>query len=180
MQSLMRRRPLRRVIAGDQTGAEQAALFAAEACGIATGGWYEETNEHGWDGKPLFSMRTRFGLRPHAGGRPDRIRAHVLDSDATLRLGYDFLNTDDEICRRALELLGAEFLDFRLTSLSPTQEVSDWIVTKQIRTLHVTGNQERLEAPFVFIASLVFLIGLFRGLGYSPDECQLRALHVSD
>ncbi len=179
MPALLWRRPLRRVIAGGQAGAEQAGLFAAGACRIPTAGWYEEPNQPGWGGKLLLSMRARFGLRPHAGGRIDRIRAHVLDSDATLRLGYNFMIPADEICRRASESLGAEFLDVHLNSPSPIQDVVDWMVTRQVRTLHITGNQERSEAPFVFNASLEFLINLFWALGYTPDEGQLRALHIS-
>jgi hypothetical protein len=175
MASLSWHRPLTRIVSGGQAGAERAGLCAAEACGISTAGWFDESNHTTPEHRQDASVPARFGLRPHAGGRADRIRAHVLDSDATLRLGYNFTNLEDEISRRVLESLDTEFLDVRLDRLLPIQDAADWIVTRRIRTLHVTGNPERSLSALVFTASLAFLLDLFRTLGYAPDASRLRA-----
>lgn len=73
------------VVSGGQTGVDQAALRAARACGIATGGWAP----NGW--------LTEVGPAPWLAdyglieflepGYPARTSANARDSDATLWLG---------------------------------------------------------------------------------------------
>lgn len=166
---LVWRRPLERVISGGGPGAEQAGLHAARLCRIHTGG-YTDAVPAGRG--PVL----RFGLRPHAGGAAERLRAHVLDSDATLRLGYGFAGVADEVSGRVLHALAAEFLDVDLRRGAPVQDVADWIVTRYVRTLHITGNQEPAAGARVFTASLAFLLELFRALGYTPDESEIELL----
>jgi hypothetical protein len=72
------------IISGGQTGVDQAALRAAKACGIPTGGWAPK----GWrteDGPAPWLAD--FGLREHASlDYPDRTRANVGDAGLTLIL----------------------------------------------------------------------------------------------
>lgn len=74
------------VISGGQTGVDQAALRAAKACGIPTGGyapkgWHTEAGPCPW-------LADEFGLTALAyGSYPDRTRANVQDADALLWLG---------------------------------------------------------------------------------------------
>jgi hypothetical protein len=75
---------LGKIISGGQTGVDQAALRAAKACGIPTGGWAPK----GWrteDGPAPWLAD--FGLREHASADyPDRTRANVGDAGLTLVL----------------------------------------------------------------------------------------------
>jgi len=176
MVSLSWRRPLKRIISGGEPGAEQAGLFAAETCRIPTAGWHGENTPTGSGIEDHLSLMARFNLQPHGGGRAERIRTLILESDATLRLGYSFANPEDQTAYRVLQSLDSEFLDVRLDRLSPIQDVTDWIVTQRIRTLYVTGNVERSASNPVFASSLRFLFDLFRALGHHPDEIQLQNL----
>src|SRR4051794_27751768 len=76
---------LERVVSGGQTGADQAGLRAARACGIPTGGWAPL----GWqteDGPAPWLAD--FGLvELPDGGYPERTRANVRDSTATIWFG---------------------------------------------------------------------------------------------
>jgi hypothetical protein len=73
-----------KIICGGQTGVDQAALRAAKACGIPTGGWAP----NGWrteDGPAPWLAD--FGMQEHASADyPDRTRANVGDAGLTLIL----------------------------------------------------------------------------------------------
>jgi hypothetical protein len=73
-----------KLISGGQTGVDQAALRAAKACGIPTGGWAPK----GWmteDGPAPWLAE--FGLQEHASADYlDRTRAKVGDAGLTLIL----------------------------------------------------------------------------------------------
>jgi hypothetical protein len=73
-----------KIISGGQTGVDQAALRAAKACGIPTGGWAPKR----WrteDGPAPWLAD--FGLREHASADYlDRTRANVGDAGLTLIL----------------------------------------------------------------------------------------------
>ena len=172
------KRPLSRVISGGQTGAEQAALFAAEACGIPTGGSAPE----GWQtaaGPNPRLLADRFSLCAQRGGHAQSLRANILDADGTLWLAYEFAGPDEQVCHRALESCGADFLDLRLPNLPPIQEVAEWIVDKGIRTLHVTGARERYRPPYVLPVCFSFLVKLFCGLDYCADPNAIAAFGFS-
>jgi hypothetical protein len=82
-----------KIISGGQTGVDQAALRAAQACGIPTGGWAPK----GWrteDGPALWLAD--FGLQEHASADyPDRTRANVGDASLTLIL----ISRESELAR---------------------------------------------------------------------------------
>jgi hypothetical protein len=172
------KRPLCRVVSGGQTGAEQAALFAAKACGIPTAGWAPE----GWQtaaGPNPRLLADRFGLHEQRGGHAQSLRTNILDADGTLWLAYEFTGPDEQLCRRTLESCGAEFLDLRLPNLPPVHEVVEWIVDKGIRTLHITGARERYRPPYVLPTCLPFLVNLFACLEYRADPSALAAFGLS-
>ena len=77
---------LDRVVSGGQTGVDQAGWRAARASGIATGGWMPEgfLTEAG----PRPDFAGMFGaVEMPGGGYPERTRANVRDSDATIWFG---------------------------------------------------------------------------------------------
>jgi hypothetical protein len=102
-----------------------------------------------------------------------------LGADATLWLAYEFGGPDEQTCRRVLESCGAEFLDLRLANLPPAREVAEWIVTKSIRTLHVTGSRERYRPPYVLPVCFSYLIHLFSGLEHDPDPRAVTAFGLA-
>jgi hypothetical protein len=76
---------IERVISGGQTGVDQAALRAARAAGIPTGGWAAR----GWateDGPAPWLADFGLAECPEPG-YPARTIANVCDSDGTLWVG---------------------------------------------------------------------------------------------
>ena len=78
---------MERVISGGQTGADQAGLAAAKACGIPTGGWMPK----GFltTAGPAPELAAEFGLKEHSGEYAERTGANVRDADATIRFAVD-------------------------------------------------------------------------------------------
>lgn len=77
---------LAKVISGGQTGVDQAALRAAKAAGIPTGGWIPRRflTDDGcepWLGDDYELIETHFG------DYPNRTRANVIDCDCCLWIG---------------------------------------------------------------------------------------------
>jgi len=75
-----------KIISGGQTGADQAGLRAAVACGLKTGGWAPK----GWiteDG-PASELLKRYNLVecPYSG-YPSRTQSNVEDADLVLWIG---------------------------------------------------------------------------------------------
>ena len=86
---------IERIISGGQNGVDVAALRAARAVGIATGGWAP----HGWttlDG--VAPWLADYGLLENARtGYAPRTEANVRDSDATLRMAVDFFSPGEKL-----------------------------------------------------------------------------------
>jgi Circularly permutated YpsA SLOG family len=77
---------LAKVISGGQTGVDQAALRAAKACGLQTGGYAPKG--YRTDDGPNGRLLRFYGLREHPSPYyPPRTHQNVIDSDATLILG---------------------------------------------------------------------------------------------
>src|SRR5215218_8279904 len=94
---------LERVISGGQTGADRAALVAARAAGIPTGGWMPK-GFRAHDGEhPDFAER--YGVLELTSTRyPPRTALNVKESDATLRFATDWNSSGEvltlELCLR--------------------------------------------------------------------------------
>src|SRR5689334_14024553 len=129
---------LDKVISGGQTGADQAALRAARAAGIPTGGWVPL----GWLTEDGPAPRLAdFGLveMPTSDYRA-RTEQNVRDSDATLWFG----STDTPGAKATLR--AADGMGKPKMIVSPGREVrpSDvvsWLDKTGVRTLNVAGNR---------------------------------------
>ena len=146
---------LQKIVSGGQTGVDQAALRAARAIGLATGG------------------RMPLGYRTLAGPRPDlavefgltehesqdyapRTSANVRESDATLRIAVDFASAGERCTMSAIVRHERLHLDVAiervftpsvLWAVAPQpREVASWLVEKDVVVLNVAGNSE-LTAP---------------------------------
>ena len=133
-----------KVISGGQTGADQAGLAAAKACGIATGG----TAPPGFmtSSGPMPELKYKFGMvEGEADPRtyPKRTRKNVQDSDGTVLFG----NTGSPGCKLTLRCcieLGKPHL-----SNPDVPELVAFIKCYKIGVLNVAGNRERTN-PGIF------------------------------
>lgn len=150
---------LDRVVTGGQTGVDQAALRAARAAGIPTGGWAPL----GWltENGPA-PWLADFGLvECPEPGYPARTRANVRDSAGTLWLGSvdsrGFAATHD-----AALALGRPF-HIAYRGVSRPAGVRDWVVVNAVWTLNVAGNRESVS-PGIGDRAERFLLAVFRRL----------------
>lgn len=122
-----------RIISGGQTGADQAALFAARDIGIPTGG----TAPKGWrteDGPAPWLAD--FGLvEATTTGYTDRTGRNVWDSDATVIFG-DASSPGSRLTVDRCRAAGKPFL------IDPTpDDLVAAVVAFDIKVLNVAGNR---------------------------------------
>ena len=141
---------MRKIVAGGQTGVDQAALRAAMACGLATGGWCPPgcVSE---DGKipDIFSLKETPEERSQDAldiPRSQRTQWNVRDSDATLVLWPGTLDKRDLGTRYTVDCA----LQYKkhLLICDPTEQKDvakaiNWIIRNNIETLNVSGPSER-------------------------------------
>lgn len=129
--------PVRRIVSGGQTGADQGGLEAGRELGIETGGsapynWMTETG-------PQETLLRSYGLVPgpfDPKTYPIRTRLNVLRSDGTVIFG----NTWERGTALTIKLLQREGKPYLV---NPPREIFlDWLVQNRIQTLNVAGNRE--------------------------------------
>jgi hypothetical protein len=148
---------LERDISGGQTGVDVAALRAAKAAGIPTGG----TALNGWateDGPAPWLAD--FGLvECSEPGYPPRTVANVRDSDATLWLG-DPSSRGGRLTLSTARALGKPLLIVEHGTATP-HDVRAWIAARGVRRLNVADNRESTE-PGIRERAGRFLAAVFR------------------
>jgi predicted Rossmann-fold nucleotide-binding protein len=151
---------LERIVSGGQTGADQAGWRAARASGIATVGWMPENFLTEAGPRPDFSEM--FGaVELPGGGYPERTRANVRDSDATIWFG----DPGSPGGRTTLRACTGSGKPVYLVIAGQTQpaDVVAWIEAEKVRVLNVAGNRESTE-PGIGMRVEQFLIAVFGGL----------------
>ncbi len=132
---------LERVISGGQTGVDQAALRAATAAGIPTGGtapkgWATEEGPAPW--------LADFGLvECTEPGYPPRTIANVRDSDGTLWIG-DPSSPGGRLTIGTARELDRPLLVIEAGETTPA-DVRRWLLEADVRVLNVAGNRESTE-----------------------------------
>jgi len=154
------------VISGGQTGVDQAALRAAQTCGLPCGGWRPpdrlcEAGEHAF---PL--EETPADRSPHAPDVPRSLRTewNVRDSDGTLILrpahglppGPGTAWTE-----QCAAQLGKPLLICEPTDPQAGEHVRRWLSDHRIETLNVAGPSEE-TAPGISDLACEFLVEIFR------------------
>jgi hypothetical protein len=131
-----------KIISGGQVGAQQAALRAARAVGVATGGysargWMTESGPAPW--------LAEFGLVECDGaGYAARSRANVAASDGTVWFGL-WTNTPGALATLATcDALHRPCLRIDRDFHRP-RDVAGWIVSRGIKRLNVAGTGETRE-----------------------------------
>ena len=152
---------IQRVISGGQTGVDQAALRAAVACGIPTGGyaprgWLTEDGPAPW--------LADYGLvECETPGYPARTEANVRDSDATLWLGptgSSGFKATAGACRRWGRALHVVEPGETPSVVLAWLELADG----PVEILNVAGNRESGQ-PGIGARAERWLTALFRRLG---------------
>lgn len=163
---------LRKVLSGGQSGSDVAGLLAAKICGIPTGG----TMPRGWitlDGpKPEYAEL--FGMVEHTSPKyPPRTECNVMDSDATIRIAFDFGSAGERLTKRLVDQHGK--LDFAvdLNHKVDLIAIAEWLNSNEIETLNVAGNSHRTN-PAVGYQAFVLLTNVFTLLGHDPDLAKAK------
>ena len=132
------------IISGGQTGADQAALDAAMALGIAHGGWLPKGRKT--EAGPL---PPRYALREMASGRyRDRTEKNILIADGTLLCSFGPLTggsalTEALAIRHARPLL---HIDFDLIDhLRTITLVEEWVWSLGLKVVNVAGPRASSE-----------------------------------
>jgi hypothetical protein len=157
---------LERVISGGQTGADRAALAAAKAAGIPTGGWMPK-GFRAQDG-PRPELAELYGVREHSSDRyPPRTALNVKESDATLRFATDWESPGEALTLAMCERYGRPHLDVTPGGPLTPADAAAWLVANRVRTLNVAGNTER-TSPGIEAFVTAFLAEVFRLLAAAP------------
>ena len=131
--------PLKRIVSGGQTGADEAGLQAAFDLGIPTGGTaprdWRICLPDGSDGSDP-ELGTKFGLVEHDSyDYPPRTRQNVTDSDGTVWFGSDK-------SPGSLLTINTCINQSKPYIINPTaQQLADWAVENKISVLNVAGNR---------------------------------------
>lgn len=134
---------LRKVISGGQTGVDQAALRAARACGLETGGTAPKGYRTETGSAPIL---VNFGLIvSDSPSYSFRTRVNVRNSVGTLWLGDPRTPGGRLTLNIATELLKPTVtIRFSGDDFSPAtiEGLVHWIRQNEIHTLNVAGNRE--------------------------------------
>ncbi len=167
---------LERVISGGQTGVDQAALFAARDCGLATGGWMPKGYRTLVRNREDFN--TMFGMQEHPSFEyAPRTGQNVFESDGTVRIAEDFTSPGERCTKRYINLHKRPDMMIR-TSYNKDFQVGgtsyfgliiadgyiyrliNFIQANGIRTLNVAGNSET-TCHGIYDATYSFLVKVF-------------------
>ena len=155
---------LQRVVSGGQTGVDRAALDAATAVGLASGGWCPR-GRRAEDGP----IPSRYPLRETPGaGYPERTAWNVRDSDATVVLTVGKPRGGTALTIGLARKAGKPVMvvDLR-TGVPGAAEVRGWLERGEVRTLNVAGPRES-EAPGIHDLALRYLRTAFAPLPPNP------------
>ncbi|MBI4529789.1 MAG: putative molybdenum carrier protein [Deltaproteobacteria bacterium] len=158
---------LRRVISGGQSGVDQAALRAAQKCGLACGGWCPPGRATESGIIPLH-FPVQETPEEHSPDAPDiprsqRTEWNVRDSDATLILQPKHLNRKDpgtDWTVRCAERSGKLLLICDPAESSAAAKIGQWLRALSIQTLNVAGPSEA-TAPGIGDQAYALLVEIF-------------------
>ena len=129
---------IEKIISGGQTGVDRAALDCAIALRIPHGGWCP-AGRKAEDGR----IDERYRLVELVSPRyDDRTRKNVEDSDGTLILSRGALEGGTELTLVFARNAGMPFLAIDLDNPPGQQEISDWLISNNIKRCNVAGPRE--------------------------------------
>lgn len=162
---------LRKVISGGQTGVDQAALRAANECGLEIGGWCPPGRvcESGIIPSEFPLEETPEERSPDARDVPrsQRTEWNVRDSDGTLvlrssgRSGHHTGEGTEWTIKCAAQYERA-LLVLEIEEPEAKSKILHWLAADEIRTLNVAGRSEH-NAPGIAEHAYALLKGVFAG-----------------
>lgn len=151
-----------KIVSGGQTGVDQAALAAAKAAGLQTGGWMPR----GWitlDGIHE-DFRDLYGMTEcPEPGYPARTALNVRDSDATVRIAKTYGSPGERCTLSAIHAHSKPHLDISWKPKQPLPRpglLLEWLLEFNVHTLNVAGNSEQTAAG-IYTAAYNFLLSVF-------------------
>jgi hypothetical protein len=160
---------LRRIIAGGQTGVDQAALRAARDCGLKIGGWCPpgRTCEAGVIPAefPLEETEQDRSLNAPDVPRSQRTEWNVRDSDGTLVIqsGETAVDRGTDWAMQCAKRYGRPLLVCDMADPDAKQKIQEWLRRKQIKVLSVGGPAES-TSPGIGDRAYCSLRGVFEEL----------------
>jgi hypothetical protein len=164
-----------KVISGGQCGVDVAALRAAKAHGLQTGGTMPRGFRTLLGPRPEYAAA--FGVIEHKDSSySPRTFCNVATGDGTLRLAADYESAGEQTTWAAIVRYRRPYFDvtLSLSELSPGEwmfvpdllfdKVVDWIRANKIATLNVAGNSE-WTAPGIEKFAEVYLGLVFQHFG---------------
>lgn len=152
-----------KIISGAQTGADQAGLFAAEACGIETGGWMPKTFRTLGGERP--DLAERFNLQEHFKYEyPGRTAENAKEADATIGLAFNFKSPGMRCTATALRKADKPYLKVDLASPINPVVTAKWIKENGYEVINIAGNGDGPENGEVYEKSFSYLVQVFKEL----------------
>src|SRR4051812_24194674 len=165
-------RKLTKVVSGGQTGADQAALWAARDSGLKVGGWCPPGREcEAVVIPPEFPLKETPGDRsPDAPNVPrsQRTEWNIRDSDGTLMIrdtgaSHSEAATEDTGTEWTIECAkhyGRPLLVCHVDDPNAQQRIVEWVASNSIGTLNVAGPSES-SAPGIGEKTYALLMQVF-------------------
>lgn len=165
---------LTKVISGGQIGADIAGLRAAKRCGIATGGFIPK------DYLTLAGIKPEYAdlydlVETDTDRYPLRTFRNVHDSDATLRIAYNFGSPGERCTLKAINKYNKPRFDMYMRYVTgestppydPIQYLVSWLSNANfnISVLNVAGNARLDMEPIVED----FLVNVFSAVNGLSD-----------
>lgn len=148
-----------RVISGGQSGVDRAALDAAIAAGLATGGWCPR-GRRAEDGP----ISRRYPLRETpTRAYSQRTEWNVRDSDATLILYRGALLGGTRLTAALAMRYGRPRLILDLDTRPDPLIAREWIAAQGVRVLNVAGPRQA-DAPGIYAQARSFLLTVLQSL----------------
>jgi hypothetical protein len=147
-----------KIISGGQTGADQAALWAAEELGLKTGGMMPAGYRTDTGRDEALAIRFKLSCHISENYQP-RTWHNVNESDGTLVFG----NPTSPGCKLTLKFciqlnrphIGVQWpIDNYIVD---DEYFRKWLIGHDIKVLNVAGNRES-KNPGIFVAAKAFLI----------------------
>jgi Circularly permutated YpsA SLOG family len=158
---------IKRIVTGGQTGVDQAALRAAQDCGLACGGWCPpgRLSESGTIPSNLPLVETPADRSSEAPDIPrsQRTEWNVRDSDATLILQpreYDKPDPGTDWARSCAERYERPLLICDPSDPGALEKIKQWLRAESVQILNVAGPSEN-NAPGIDEQVYSFLIRIF-------------------